>query len=77
MTDKELRKLGRADLIEILYYLRRENDELREENESLRQKLDTIYTEAVRRTAGENSVNPSGGTAQGSGNTHKNKKKKR
>ena len=73
-----MQKLRRADLIEILYYLRRENDELREENESLRQKLDTIYTEAVRRTAGENSVNPSGGgTAPGSGNTHKNKKKKR
>jgi hypothetical protein len=77
MTDKEVQKLRRADLIEILYYLRRENDELREENASLQQKLDTIYTEAIRRTAGENSVNPScGGTAPGSGNTHKNKKKR-
>ncbi|MBQ3915720.1 MAG: hypothetical protein II690_03920 [Ruminococcus sp.] len=39
MTDKELRKLKRADLIELLYYLSRENDELRADNEKLRSVL--------------------------------------
>ncbi len=47
MTDKELRSLKRADLIEILYYLRRENDELREENEKLKSRLDTIIDKLV------------------------------
>lgn len=42
MTDKELRALKRADLIEILYYLRRENDELTEENQRLRAQVDAL-----------------------------------
>ena len=36
MTDKELRSLKRAELIEILYYLSRENDELKEQISTLR-----------------------------------------
>lgn len=40
MTDQELRRLKRADLIEILYYLQKENDELREENEKLKSRID-------------------------------------
>ena len=47
MTDKELQKLKRSDLIEILYYLSKENDELRTENEQLRQRLDQIVGEAI------------------------------
>ena len=47
MTDKELRRLNRADLIEILYYLSRENDTLREENEKLRERLDALVGEAI------------------------------
>ena len=42
MTDKELRALKRADLIEILYYLRRENDELTAENQRLREQMDAL-----------------------------------
>lgn len=38
MTDKELRKLKRADLLEILYYLQKEIDELKEENAMLKEK---------------------------------------
>lgn len=53
MTDKELRKLRRSDLIEILYYLSRENDELREENGKLREKLDAFVLQAAAvQTAG-------------------------
>lgn len=40
MTDKELRKCKRTELIEMLYYLRRENDELREKAEKLEARLD-------------------------------------
>ncbi len=47
MTDKELQKLKRADLIEILYYLRRENDELKEENEYLKSRLDSVVDHAL------------------------------
>ena len=47
MTDKELQRLSRKDLIEILYYLSRENDELREENTQLRGKLDALVSEAL------------------------------
>lgn len=44
MTDKELRKLKRADLLEILFYLRKEADALREENDSLRQQLENFQS---------------------------------
>lgn len=40
MTDKELRKLKRKDLIEILLSLSEENDSLIQENEQLKAKLD-------------------------------------
>lgn len=42
MTDKELRKLKRADLIEILYYMREKIDSLTAENERLYKCLDVI-----------------------------------
>ncbi len=47
MTDKELRKCKRTELIEMLYYLRRENDELREKADKLEAQLDVL----IRRTA--------------------------
>lgn len=48
MTDKELRKLKRPELIEILLYMRQEIDELRSENENLRERLDKLVGEAIR-----------------------------
>lgn len=47
MTDKELRRLRRSELIEILYYLSRENDELREENGRLQARLDAFVSDAA------------------------------
>ena len=42
MTDKELRRLKRRELIEILYYLSRENDELKEKNQKLEKRIDAL-----------------------------------
>ena len=42
MTDKQLRRLKRSDLIEILYYLSRENDELKEKNAMLEKRIDSL-----------------------------------
>ena len=54
MKDKELKKLKRADLIEMLYYLSKENDELREENGKLRTRLDELVDRVTAcRTAEE------------------------
>ncbi len=39
MTDKELRKAKKDELIEMLYFLRKEVDELKEKNTALRAKL--------------------------------------
>ena len=39
MTDKELRKAKKDDLIEMLYYLRTEIDELKAQNDLLRAKV--------------------------------------
>lgn len=42
MTDKELRKLKRAELLEILFYLRKELDELKAENAALTERIDEL-----------------------------------
>ena len=47
MTDKELRKLKRSELIEILYYMRQEIDELNEKNKKLEERLDMFIKDAV------------------------------
>lgn len=39
MTDNELKKLKRKDLLEILYYMRKELDETRLENERLQELI--------------------------------------
>lgn len=39
MTDKELRKLKRGELLELMYYMKKELEELNQENQSLRDQL--------------------------------------
>lgn len=40
MTDKELRKLKRLELLDLLFYMRKELDELQEENDSLKKQIE-------------------------------------
>lgn len=40
MTDKELHKLKRPELLDLLLYMRKELDELQEENESLKKQVE-------------------------------------
>lgn len=42
MTDKELHKLKRIELLDLLFFMRKELDELRAENETLRKKLENF-----------------------------------
>lgn len=58
MTDKELRRLKRADLLEIMFYLRDEIDELKKENESLKSRIDEMSDAAMneRTEISDNSV---------------------
>lgn len=46
MTDKELRRSSRKELIEMLYYLRKELDDVRAENERLNARFDLLLGEA-------------------------------
>ncbi len=78
MTDKELRRLKRSDLIEILYYLSRENDELREENGKLREKLDAfVMNAAAVQTAGQMQTAESAAQPPAPVKQNKGKKKRR
>jgi len=52
MTDKELRKLKRTELLELMLYLRQELDSVKKENEELRRQLEhsrKTYAEADER----------------------------
>jgi len=76
MTDKELRKLRRTDLLEILFYLQKEMETLRQENESLRQQLADAAAGRVAQTdleqltaAVRQAVQEAVGGAQTSGKT--------
>ncbi|MGN1411760.1 MAG: hypothetical protein ACI4WH_04515 [Oscillospiraceae bacterium] len=40
MTNKELKKLKKDELLELLFYMRKEIDNLRQENERLKLSLD-------------------------------------
>lgn len=40
MTDKELKKLKKDELLELLFYMRREIDTLKQENQQLKSTLD-------------------------------------
>lgn len=50
MTDKELRRLKRAELLEILYYLQKENEELKAELERQREEADQLRSKPVQST---------------------------
>lgn len=51
MTDRQLKKLKRSELIELLYYARKEIDRLSQENEKLRGSLDKLVGEAIHETS--------------------------
>lgn len=48
MTDKEFRKLKRAELLEIIFYLQKEAEDLRRENETLKQSVDELTKTALQ-----------------------------
>lgn len=50
MTDKELSKLRRVELLEILYELRKQLDAAKKENEDLRAELEKERSGAAKRT---------------------------
>lgn len=47
MTDKELRKLKRAELLEIMFYLQKELDDVKKENECLTARIDELTKAAL------------------------------
>lgn len=44
MTDKELRRLKRSELLEILFYMRTELDALKTENAALKARVDALIS---------------------------------
>ncbi len=48
MTEKELRKLKKTELLELMIALRNELDRMRAENETLRQQLQTAEKNALQ-----------------------------
>lgn len=42
MTDKELRRLKRDELLEILFYLQKEIDNLKKQNQELQQRIENL-----------------------------------
>ncbi len=42
MTDKELRRLKRDELLEILFYLQKENDNLKKQNQELQNRIEAL-----------------------------------
>lgn len=51
MTDKELRKLKRAELLEIMFYLQKELSDVKLENESLKARIDELTMAALNSKA--------------------------
>ena len=47
MTDKQVKKLKRSELLELLYYARKEIDRLQQENDQLKERLDRLVDEAL------------------------------
>lgn len=53
MTEKELRKLKKTELLELMIALRNELDRVQAENETLRQKLRTAENDALHQVETE------------------------
>lgn len=49
MTDKELKKLSKSELLELLAYMRKELDSLKEENRRLTEKMNDFCSGEVNR----------------------------
>ncbi|MGN0165226.1 MAG: hypothetical protein ACI39R_03510 [Lachnospiraceae bacterium] len=47
MDDKELKKLKKSELLEILLYMRKEIDSLKEENRQLTEKIEKMDTSSL------------------------------
>lgn len=45
MTDKELKKLKKYEILEIMLYLKKELDEVKQKNEELKKQLNTLLEE--------------------------------
>lgn len=66
MTDKQLRKAKKTELIEMLYYLRKELDDLQSENKELKDRLDRFVSDAldnVQPSGSDGTTDESGGNA--------------
>ena len=48
MTDKELHKLKRSELLELMSYMRQEIDALRIENEKLNNRIDALVNDKTQ-----------------------------
>lgn len=48
MTDKELKKLRKSELLELLLYMRKEIDSLKVENQSLEERIEEIEQSGIR-----------------------------
>ena len=48
MTDKELHKLKRSELLELMSYMRQEIDALRTENEKLNNRIDALINDKTQ-----------------------------
>ena len=48
MTDKELKRAGKKELLELLYAMSKELDRVREENSQLRSRIDALAAEGAK-----------------------------
>ena len=77
MTDKELRRLKRSELLEILFYLQKDNETLRQENEDLKQQManvaaaSSVSDEDIERIARAVKYELKGGAPSGTANKKK------
>ena len=54
MTDKQLRRASKKELIELLYHMSQELDRVKEENEKLNARIDAYAAEGAKHMAVSN-----------------------